>query len=204
MFNSVVERDKVTVRESLSRHQPCGECGTRATQRPPIHSSCRAWPAACQSVTVYEETRCSNSARRANTATSLCHQTHVKRAFARTNARSVHRVWRTSSATSARTAAARSCPGQSGRRRTGRTTTFSAKTLQAHGLGTDPLTPSRTRSSRPQSRTFHRRGGSARQRISRGQGVTRRVTRYIKGLLRSSRVKSVSWLHRMSFETSQH
>lgn len=123
-----------------------------------------------------EDTRCSNAAQRANTATKPCHPTHSKRAFARTNARSVHGALKASSRTSAQTAAARSCPGQFGRRRTGGATTFSANTPPARGSGTSPSIPRHMQRSLPQSRTFHRSGDRGRGNAI--SGVWRYATRY--------------------------
>lgn len=121
-----------------------------------------------------------NSARRANSATRPYHPIRSKRAFARTNARFVQAALKASSRTSAQTAAARSCPGQSGRRRTGMATTFLAKTPPARGSGTGASIPRHMQSSRPQSRTFQRKGDRERSNVAQWTGVTPRVTRYAK------------------------
>ena len=106
------------------------------------------------------DTRCSNCARPANTATRHCHRTPVKRASAPTNAPSVRRASGAFSTTSARTVAAGSSRGRSGRRRTGGVTTFSAKTLRAPESGTGLSIRQRTQSSPRQSGTFPRSDGS--------------------------------------------
>ena len=129
-----------------------------------------------------EETRCSNSAQRANSAPEPCHPTPPKRASAATNAHSVHGASNRSSRTCVQTAAAGSCPGQSGHRRTGRATTFSAHTPQARTSGIDLSIPRPTQGSPPQSRTFHRSGdrGAGQRNLGR-LSVTQFVTRYASG-----------------------
>jgi uncharacterized protein len=62
------------------------------------------------------------------------------------------------------TVGARSCPGPSGHRQTGRATTFSAKTPRARRSGTGQSITQLMQDSRPQSKAFHRRGGRAQQR----------------------------------------
>ena len=117
-------------------------------------------------------TPCSNYARRANTATRLSRQTHSKRAFVRTNARSAQRALTRSLATSVQTVAAGSFSGQSGHRRTGRAITSSRKTRRAPGSSTGPLIRRLMQRFRPQSGLFRPSDGSAHRVFSAGRLIS--------------------------------
>jgi len=75
-----------------------------------------------------KESRCLNSDLLASTAIRRCHPTHLKRASAPTSARSAPRASIASWATSVQIAVGALFPDQSDRRRTGKATTFLART----------------------------------------------------------------------------
>lgn len=104
-----------------------------------------------------QESRCWNSVLPANTAVSRCHRTRPRRASARMNVPIVRiastRYW----TTSVRIAAAVLCPGQSGRRGTGKTGIISAKIRQAPVSGIGRSILKRMRALRPKSGRYPRR-----------------------------------------------
>jgi hypothetical protein len=114
-------------------------------------------------VSRHETTPCLHSDLRASSATKHCHPTHLKRAFALTNARFARRVSISCWVMSARTAAAVLFPDQSDRRRIGKATISLARIRRALTSGIDRLIRQLMRRSRLQSKPYRLRNGSARK-----------------------------------------
>ena len=121
-----------------------------------------------------KENLCLNLDQPVSTATRRCLPRPSKHAFAPTSARSAQRASKMFLATSAQTAVVGLFLAQSDLRRTGRVTTFLARTQRARRSSTGQLMPQHTHSSLPKSESFRRSNGSpcVRGRLTRRSSET--------------------------------